>query len=200
MLRKSGFRDVETASFYDRDSAGSRNLLDQAGLTRSVIRYAKTLGASYILTSGMPHQGEVTEDDVRKAAAAFNEWGAKTKAVGIQFGYHPHGFEFVHTPTQTLFDVLAAETRPIPRLFSNATPTAFNWSTLKDLAKRTPRNRSGSAPDETSVAVSAGVLRWPDNLRGRMRPLRCRSRWSTWSDYASNLSRFLNYNGDQRTQ
>ena len=49
---------------------------------------------------------------MKKAAAAFNQWGVKIKAAGIQFGYHPHGFEFVHTPTQTLFDVLAAETKP----------------------------------------------------------------------------------------
>jgi Xylose isomerase-like TIM barrel/FG-GAP-like repeat/FG-GAP repeat len=127
MLRKAGFRDVETASFYGHDSAAFRQLLDQTGLTCSsliasydrlskdmdaVIRDAKALGAGYILASDMPHQGELTEDDVKKAAAAFNDWGAKTKAAGIQFGYHPHGFEFVHTSTATLFDVLAAETRP----------------------------------------------------------------------------------------
>jgi hypothetical protein len=90
-------------------------------------------------------RGELTEDDVKKAAA-FNEWGTKIKAAGIQFGYHPHGFEFVHTPTQMLFDVLAAETKPdlvtlnstlsglrspalTPRLFLSATPIASNFST-----------------------------------------------------------------------
>jgi hypothetical protein len=36
---------------------------------------------------------------------------------------------------------------------------------LKDLAKGVPRSGSGSAPDEASVAVDAGVLRWPDILR-----------------------------------
>jgi sugar phosphate isomerase/epimerase len=36
---------------------------------------------------------------------------------------------------------------------------------LKDLAKGTPRNGSGSAPDEASVAIGSGVLRWPDILR-----------------------------------
>jgi sugar phosphate isomerase/epimerase len=160
MLRKSGIWDIETASFYDRDSVTFRKLLDEAGLTCSsliasydrlskdvegVIRDAKTLGASFILTSSVPHQGELTEDDVKKAAA-FNEWGTKIKAAGIQFGYHPHGFEFVHTPTQMLFDVLAAETKPdlvtlnstlsglrspalTPRLFLSATPIASNFST-----------------------------------------------------------------------
>ena len=197
MLRKAGFRDVETASFYDRDSATFRKLLEQAGLTCSsliasyerlskdiegVIRDAKTLGASYILTSGMPHQGELTESDVKKAAAAFNDWGAKTKAAGIQFGYHPHGFEFVHTPTDTLFDVLVAQTNADlvtfeldtfwfaiagadPATFLERYPNRFQLLHLKDLAKGTSRNSCGSAPDETSVAIGSGILRWPDILR-----------------------------------
>jgi sugar phosphate isomerase/epimerase len=184
MLRKSGFPDIETASLYDRDSATFRKLLDHAGLTCSsliasyerlsndvegVIRDAKTLGASYILTSSMPHQGELTEDDVKKAAAAFNQWGVKIKAAGIQFGYHPHGFEFVHTPTQTLFDVLAAETKPDlvtfeldtfwfaiagadPAAFLERYPNRFQLLHLKDLSK-------GALPN------GSGVLRWPDILR-----------------------------------
>src|ERR1700728_3962843 len=109
-------------------------------------------------------RGELTEDDVKKAAA-FNEWGVKIKAAGIQFGYHPHGFEFVHTPTQTLFDVLAAETKPDlvtfeldtfwfaiagadPAAFLERYPNRFQLLHLKDLAKGAPPNGSGSAPDE----------------------------------------------------
>jgi sugar phosphate isomerase/epimerase len=197
MLRKSGIRDIETASLYDRDGVTFRKLLDHAGLTCSsfiatydrlskdvegVIRDAKTLGASFILTSSIPHQGELSENDVKKAAAAFNEWGAKIKAAGIQFGYHPHGFEFVHTPTKTLFDVLAAETKPDlvtfeldtfwfaiagadPAAFLERYPNRFQLLHLKDLAKGTPLNGSGSAPEEASVAIGSGVLRWTDILR-----------------------------------
>ena len=197
MLRRAGFRDIETASFYGRDSAAFRKLLDEAGLTCSsliagydrlskdldgVIRDAKVVGASYILTSEMPHQGELTENDVKKAAAAFNQWGAKTKAAGIQFGYHAHGFEFVHTPTSTLFDVLVAETETNlvtfeldtfwfaiagadPAAFLERYPNRFQLVHLKDLAKGAERNGSGSAPDEWSVAIGSGVLRWPDILR-----------------------------------
>jgi sugar phosphate isomerase/epimerase len=119
---------------------------------------------------------------VKKAATAFNEWGAKIKAAGIQFGYHPHGFEFVHTPTQTLFDVLAAETKPDlvtfeldtfwfaiagadPAAFLERYPNRFQLLHLKDLAKGTSPNGSGSAPEEASVAIGSGILRWPDILR-----------------------------------
>lgn len=197
MLHKAGFRDIETAGFYGRDSAAFRQLLDQAGLTCSsliasyddlaknpdgVVRDAKNLGATYILTSGMPHKGELTEADVKNAATAFNAWGAKTKAAGIQFGYHPHGFEFVHTPTETLFDVLVRETYPglvtfeldafwfsiagaDPAAFLERYPSRFQLMHLKDLARGTERNGSGSARDEASVAVGSGMLRWADILR-----------------------------------
>jgi hypothetical protein len=72
MLRKSDIWDIETASFYDRDSVTFRKLLDEAGLTCSsliasydrlskdlegLIRDGKTPSASFILTSSMPHQG-----------------------------------------------------------------------------------------------------------------------------------------------
>lgn len=197
MLRQAGFRDIETASLYGRDSASFRKLLDEAGLTCSsliasyeqlsndldgVIRDARNLGATYILTSGIPHQGELTEDDTKKAAAAFNAWGQKTKAAGIQFGYHPHGFEFVHTPTATLFDVLVDKTDPElvtfeldtfwfaiagadPAAFLERYPKRFQLMHLKDLAKGAARSVSGSAPDETSVAVGAGMLRWAGIMR-----------------------------------
>ncbi len=197
MLRRTGFRDIETASFYDKDSATFRTLLDHAGLTCSsliasyedlsknvdkVIRDAKNLGAKYILTSGIPHQGELTEQDVKKAAAAFNQWGEKTKAAGIQFGYHPHGFEFVHTPTETLFDVLAAQTNPglvtfeldaywfaiagaDPAAYLKRYPNRFQLMHLKDLEKGAQGSETGSAPEETSVALGKGRLRWAEILR-----------------------------------
>jgi sugar phosphate isomerase/epimerase len=197
MLHAGGFHDVETASLYGRDSATFRKWLDAAGLTCSsfiasydrlskdlegVITDAKTLGASFIVTSDIPHHGELTEADVKQAASSFNQWGARIKAAGMQFGYHPHGLEFVHTPTATLFDVLVAETNPglvtfemdtfwfaiagaDPASFLERYPTRFRMLHLKDLAKGTPRNGTGSAPAETSVAIGSGMLRWPEILR-----------------------------------
>jgi len=118
---------VETASFYGRSAEEFHKLLQQNDLTCTslIVDYkrlqgdlegvtldAKTLGATYVFTSSMPRQGDLTIDDVPKAAAAFNGWGSKLKEQGRRFGYHPHGFEFVHTPKETLFDVLMEETKP----------------------------------------------------------------------------------------
>jgi len=126
-IRRLGFRDVETASFYGRSAEEFHKLLQQNDLTCTslIVDYkrlqgdlegvtldAKTLGATYVFTSSMPRQGDLTIDDVPKAAAAFNGWGSKLKEQGRRFGYHPHGFEFVHTPKETLFDVLMEETKP----------------------------------------------------------------------------------------
>ena len=52
-----------------------------------------------------------------------------------------------------------------PAAFLERYPNRFQLVHLKDLAKGTERNGSGSAPDEASVAIGSGVLRWPDILR-----------------------------------
>ena len=64
-----------------------------------------------MLTAGFPHQDQLTAEEVHSAAADFNAWGAKLQAAGLQFGYHPHGFEFVPSGAGNLFDMLLAETK-----------------------------------------------------------------------------------------
>jgi sugar phosphate isomerase/epimerase len=196
-IRSLGFTDVETASFYGRTAAEFHMLLQQKELTCSslivtyqrlqsdpdgVTRDAKTVGASYVLTSGMPHGVDLTVDDVHKAAADFNTWGKNLKEQGLQFGYHPHGFEFVHTPKATLFDLLVAETQleyvtfeldtfwfahsgADPVCFMELYPTRFSLLHLKDLARGTKMDLTGKAPDQTSVALGQGELDWPAILR-----------------------------------
>jgi sugar phosphate isomerase/epimerase len=196
-IRSLGFTDVETASFYGRTAAEFHMLLQQKDLTCSslivtyqrlqsdpdgVTRDAKTVGASYVLTSGMPHGVDLTVDDVHKAAADFNTWGKNLKERGLQFGYHPHGFEFVHTPKATLFDLLVAETQmeyvtfeldtfwfahsgADPVCFMELYPTRFSLLHLKDLARGTKMDLTGKAPDQTSVALGQGELDWPAILR-----------------------------------
>jgi len=130
----------------------------------------------------MPHGVDLTVDDVHKAAADFNTWGKNLKEQGLQFGYHPHGFEFVHTPKATLFDLLVAETQmeyvtfeldtfwfahsgADPVCFMELYPTRFSLLHLKDLARGTKMDLTGKAPDQTSVALGQGELDWPAILR-----------------------------------
>jgi sugar phosphate isomerase/epimerase len=127
MIRRLGFTDVETGSFFGHTAAELRRMLDEEGLSCSssttgddrlwahlatVAAEATAPGAKYVLTAGIPHKGDLTEAQARQAAADFNSWGEKLLAQGLKFGYHPHGFEFVKTATGKLFDVLIEQTDP----------------------------------------------------------------------------------------
>lgn len=191
-IRELGFRDIETASFYGRTAEEFSALVKQKGLTCSslifeyerfandlpgVIRDAQTIGTHYLITSNIPHSGQLSEEDVHAAAASFNRWGEEIKRNGLSFGYHPHGFEFVHTSTETLFDVLAKQTNDELVTFEmdafwfahgGADPVCylekyagrFELMHLKDVAKGTPTDLTGSAPDEASVPLGKGQLDW----------------------------------------
>jgi sugar phosphate isomerase/epimerase len=193
MIRRLGIRDIETASLYGRSAAEFRKALDAAGLTCSsyiasydalkkdlaaVAADAKALGAKYVLTAGMPRKGQLTEANVRSAAADFNEWGAKLKQQGLRFGYHAHGFEFVPHGGGTLFDLLLKETKPElvtqemdvfwfvhggadPVKYLKQYPGRFELMHVQDMAAGTPTGRQvGKAPKETSVAMGEGKLDW----------------------------------------
>ncbi|MCI0624537.1 MAG: FG-GAP-like repeat-containing protein [Acidobacteria bacterium] len=197
-IRKLGFSDVETASFYGRSAAEFRSELDKAGLSCSsyitsydrlnkeldaVVSDANALGARYVLTAGIPRKGNFTLEDCQRAAKDFNRWGEKLKAQGLQFGYHPHGFEFVPTAEGTLFDTLLKLTKPElveyeidvfwffhggadPVRYLEKYPHRFSLAHLKDLRKGTPTgDLSGKAPDETSVVLGTGQLDFPAILR-----------------------------------
>lgn len=191
-ISKLGFQDIETASFYGRTAGEFAELLKQKELGCSsmiaeydrfsndlpeVIRDAKAIGAHYVITSNIPHSGELTAQEVHTAASNFNAWGVRLKEQGLRFGYHPHGFEFVHTPKETLFDVLVNETNSDHVIFEMDTfwfvhggadpvcylekyPGRFELMHLKDMAKGTTTDLTGRAPDETSVALGKGQLDW----------------------------------------
>jgi sugar phosphate isomerase/epimerase len=196
-IRTLGFQTVETASFYGHSAADFKKLLDEAGLhctsliasyerlqssLPAVIEDARTVGASYVLASWIPHNGALSAEQVHRAASDFNGWGERLRVANLQFGYHPHGFEFVQTLTDTLFDLLARETKPElvffemdtfwfaqagadPVAFLERYPKRFRLVHLKDLARGAKQNTSGAAPGEASVALGQGELRWPEIFR-----------------------------------
>jgi len=125
--RNFGFREVELAGTYGLPEGQFRATLDRFGLKPvsaiedygmfaehidKVIERAKALGARYIGTAGIPHEGALTEANVKQAAAVFNRAGQALAKEGIRFFYHNHGFEFVPHGDGTLFDLLVAETDP----------------------------------------------------------------------------------------
>jgi sugar phosphate isomerase/epimerase len=154
--------------------------------TAAVIRDAKALGLKFIIVPSLPHPNGFTEEDARRVAADFNTFGAACKAAGIQFGYHPHGFEF--TPTKAgngelVFDVLAKETKADLVCFEMDIFWAFHagqdpakllskysnrWMLVhvKDMRKGAVTGLStGSAPPTDNVTVGTGQINWPEVLK-----------------------------------
>jgi len=156
------------------------------GKLDAVIRDAKALGAEYVVCPWIPHGEKFTTEDERKGAANFNRWDAALHAAGLQFCYHPHGFEFQPAGDGTLFDRLVADTQPEnvnfemdvfwivhsgqnPVALLEKYPTRFPLMHLKDLAKDTQGNLSGSAPEESSVVLGQGRVDWPAVLAAARR-------------------------------
>lgn len=201
-IRRLGFSDIETSNFYGKSAAGFRQVLADVGLACSsivssyasllkspdaVVADAKTLGAKQVVVSQIPRQGALTLDDCRKAAADFNRFGATLKKHGLQFAYHPHGFEFVRTADGMLFDELLRLTDPEnvtfqmdvfwfhhggadPVAYLEKHPTRFTTMHLGDVRKGEPVGKPvGRAPKPTSVAVGIGQLDFPAILRAAAR-------------------------------
>ena len=197
-IRAMGFREVEGGGDYGLGVAGFLAELRKAGLsvTSSHFGYedwgrdkaarvgrARELGARYTGLAWIPHKERFTRDDAQRAAASFNEWGAATKAAGLRFIYHIHGYEFVESPEGTLFDTIAKQTDPAlvafqadifwvrrggcdPVALFERYPGRFATTHLKDIAKGTEVCKpDGTAPDETSVPLGEGMIDWPSVLR-----------------------------------
>jgi sugar phosphate isomerase/epimerase len=189
---------VEVPDFYGLSSKEFREQLDRADLScsamvaqhdrlsqdlRGVISDARILNASYVIYPWIPHKNDFIEADCRRGAADINRWGKALKQVGLDFCYHPHGYEFRTGPSGTLFDLLATETDPAvvhfqadvfwiawpgqdPVKILQRYPSRFLLMHLKDIRKGTKLgDLSGQAPPEASVAVGSGMLDFPAILR-----------------------------------
>jgi sugar phosphate isomerase/epimerase len=129
-VKSQGITDVELAGYYGMKPEEFKAKLEQYGLKASstgfgmkqlkdsidmVIAQAQLFGCQYVMCAWIDHKGDtITLAEIQEGAKVFNEAGKKLKAKGIQFCYHPHGFEFKpHGEAgKTLFDVLYETTDP----------------------------------------------------------------------------------------
>ncbi len=197
LTHRMGFRELETGVGRDMTAAHYRELLDTAGLKctslgagyeqlgsamKDVQSNARTLGATWIALTWIPHQGKFTPAIADKAARDMNEWGASLASAGMRLAYHPHGYEFEPSPEGTLFDSMAAHTDPAKVFFEMDTfwivwpgqdcvkllrkyAGRFRLMHLKDLKKGVSGDMTAHAPEEDNVAIGEGSLDWPAILR-----------------------------------
>ena len=161
--------------------AGYDVLTDEAKLA-NLIKQAKVLGASYVMTAWIPHGKTFELEDARKAVAVFNKAGKTLQESGLTFCYHVHGYEFGKHEGGTLFDYIAKNTDPryvsfeldmLWAYFGGADPVKLlqkygsRWKLmhLKDLKKGVQGNLSGSTATEHDVALGTGQLNIPAILK-----------------------------------
>jgi sugar phosphate isomerase/epimerase len=193
-IRAMGFREIEGGGDYGLGVAGFRAEVEKAGLrlTSALFGYedwgkdpaawakrAAEYGVRHAGCAWIPHKDRFTREDALRAAADFNRFGKATRAAGVRFIYHIHGFEFEPSPEGTLFDSLAKETDPAlvffeadifwvrrggcdPVALFEKYPGRIPLTHVKDIAKGQEICKpSGRAPDETSVPLGTGMIDWP---------------------------------------
>ena len=198
VARGLGFAEVELAGTYGGAPAQFRDALARAGLTpvSSIVDYkllegsldqtiadAKALGVRYLGTAGIPHQGQFSEADARKAAGDFNRFGETLAKQGLKFFYHNHDFEFAPHADGTLFDLLMRETKPElvtfemdvfwavhpgqdPVKLLKKYPNRWELMHVKDMRKGTAVGKlTGSEDVRNDVALGTGQIDLPSVLR-----------------------------------
>jgi sugar phosphate isomerase/epimerase len=136
-----GFREVESAGYYNHSTAQIKQAMSAAGLhlvsahygsddlhqkLDEIISFNKELGVSYIICSfpGFKDPSRVAGLTPKQRSSAFNlqDWrwnaeqfntiGAKVSAAGLKFGYHNHTMEFHKTDGVVPYDELLRLTDP----------------------------------------------------------------------------------------
>jgi sugar phosphate isomerase/epimerase len=192
-VRDFGFKYVELAGTYGLSPAKFKAELDARGLKAEsghypyerfrddidgIVKDSKTLGLKYAGCAWIAHQGDFTEKDCREAAKVFNNAGEVLARHGISFFYHTHGYEFQPYGSQTLFDLMLAETKPEfvsyemdifwvvhggqnPVSLFQKYGDRFKLVHLKDMRPGTPTGLlTGSSDVRNDVALGKGTINY----------------------------------------
>jgi sugar phosphate isomerase/epimerase len=136
-----GFREVESAGYYNHSADQVKQAMSSAGLhlvsahygsddlhqkLDEILDFSKAVGVSYIICSfpgfkdpsrvknmtNKERSGSFTLEDWRWNAEQFNSIGTKVSAAGLKFGYHNHTMEFHKTDGVVPYDELLRLTDP----------------------------------------------------------------------------------------
>jgi sugar phosphate isomerase/epimerase len=126
-LATIGYKEVEFAWNRGTTPAGTRTVLDDAGLTAPAAHLAvqdfeagwsatasaaRTLGIKYLVLAGIDAEQRKTLDDYHQWAERFNQYGKAAREAGFTFAYHNHAGELTPIDGQVPYDILLAETDP----------------------------------------------------------------------------------------
>lgn len=202
MVREWGFEHVELAGLPPMKAEETARALKTADLRAvsqfveydrlrddfaGVVRDARTLGLEYLICGWIPHEKTLTREDVDRAIASFNSWGAAAAREKARLGYHIHGYEFVSSPDGTLMDTLFKGTDPErvdyemdifwvvrgggdPVALLERYGRQIKLVHLKDISKGTETGvTTGQAPDEASVTLGTGKVDVPAVMKAAVK-------------------------------
>jgi sugar phosphate isomerase/epimerase len=127
-IREVGYTHVEPFSAaYNRPAKELKSLIANNGLKaysghfdyatlEEKVDYAAELGLKYMICPMIPPPQWDSLDGFRLAAEHLNKAAVKARAAGLNFGYHPHSYEFKPLQGQRGFDVLMQELNPATKL------------------------------------------------------------------------------------
>jgi len=196
-IKSLGFTEVEGTGYGGMTNEEFKKLCDERQISipsfglgyddlvkdpMAAVRTAKLLGAKYVMTAWIPHKGDFTLDNAKKAVDDFNTVGKVLSENGITFCYHAHGFEFQPYANGTLLDYIITETNPTYVsfemdifwvYFGGGDPVALlkkygnRWKLmhLKDLKKGTKKDLTGGTADSNNVVFGTGALDFPSILK-----------------------------------
>ncbi len=140
----------------------------------AVVEKAKAYGATYVMCSWIPHDGDnFTIEDTKKAIEVFNRAGEILDRDEIILTYHAHGYEFRPYEEGTLFDYMAQQAEDFyfemdvywvqhggvdPLTLLNTYPDQFVLMHLKDMDKSVKGNDTGLEDVETNVVLGTGQI------------------------------------------
>jgi len=181
-----GYREVEFWQHYGRSGAQLAATLAAHGLTApsghvgldaleggaaaATIAMAQALGHRYLVVAWTPLAWRRTLADWRSLAARFDRAGERTRAAGIQLGYHNHDFELRPLEGRVPLDVFAEATDPALvqlqvdlywMVHGGGDPVAF----LRRWRGRVPSvHVKDRTADGRMVDVGAGAIDWRNLL------------------------------------
>ena len=130
------------------------------------LAYAKELGLKQMIVAafGLPQSATMT--DWATAAGELNKLGERTKAAGIQLGFHNHHFEFKEIDGVLIYDKLMSELDPkFVKMQFQVAVISLGYEAATYLTKYPGRFISlhladWSSTEKKSVPVGAGVVNW----------------------------------------
>jgi sugar phosphate isomerase/epimerase len=126
------------------------------------------MGITQIIASSFWLPKEATLDDYRKSCDELNEIGLKTKAAGIQTGFHNHHMEFEKLDGILIYDALLERLNPeAVKMQFQVAVVNIGYKAADYFRKHPGRFISAhladwSAEKEKQVPVGQGMVDWDD--------------------------------------